>query len=169
MTLPPLSRTFMASIIRQVEKKIEESEDRGQVDEDCFPMYGSSVVPKKSIAEYILRLEKYFNCSETCFIMAIVYIERILTKYNADLTKFNAHRFFYISLLTATKFWDDDTYTLSYYSKAGALRLQESKELEADFLHKLDWKLSCDHKTFKNICNRYAIKFDMTSEDYFGS
>lgn len=59
-------------------------------DSSCFK---SGLLPSISLYSYFLRMDKYMRCSESCFVLGFIYIDRVLMK-NPDflLTEYNIHR-----------------------------------------------------------------------------
>lgn len=103
--------------------------------------FHSSMPPPISIQDYIKRLRKYFLCSDECFVMALVYIDKI-GKTNDSMTvcDLTVHRLLVIAVMIASKFHDDKFYDNRYYGKAGGLSLREVNVLEALMLQELQWK-----------------------------
>merc|ERR1712232_760017 len=104
--------------------------------------FHSSQPPSLSIQDYITRLQKYFRCSEECFVIALVYIDRI-TKNNASVSVCDVtiHRLLVIAVVIAAKFHDDKFYDNRYYGKAGGLSLRETNMLGAFMLSELNWRM----------------------------
>lgn len=95
-----------------------------------------------SVSDYMARLRTYFFCSDSCFLVALMYIDRV-TKRNPhmNICRLSCHRLLFISLILAAKYNEDTYYSNMYYSKVGGLRVQEVNKLEQYFLELLDWKL----------------------------
>ena len=56
--------------------------------------FHASKVPNISITDYVIRIHSYTKCSECCLIFALIYIDRLLQKYNdIQLCKRNVHRY----------------------------------------------------------------------------
>lgn len=104
--------------------------------------FHSSQLPSISIHDYIKRLRKLFLCSEECFVIALVYIDKIC-KNNASVTvsDVTVHRLLVIAVVIAAKFHDDHFYSNKYYGKAGGLTTREINMLEALMLKGLNWRL----------------------------
>lgn len=53
--------------------------------------------PKISIRKYLERIEVYGRASKECFILALIYLDRI-SEFNTNflITPLNVHRFFYL-------------------------------------------------------------------------
>ena len=53
--------------------------------------FSATVAPKISISKYLERIYKFFQCSEQCYVLAIIYIERI-SKF-VEINEYNIHRY----------------------------------------------------------------------------
>lgn len=105
----------------------------------CFH---SSVPPPISIQDYIKRLRKLFRCNDECFVLALVYIDRIGKKYaSMAVSELTVHRLLVTALMIAAKFHDDTFYSNQHYGKAGGLTVREVNKLEAVMLQALDWRM----------------------------
>merc|ERR1719487_223256 len=95
-----------------------------------------------SICDYLSRISTYFQCSHECFVLALVYIDRIV-KLHPEFTicNLNIHRLLVTSVMLAVKFFDDVYYSNAYYAKVGGVKLKEVNALQAQFLQLIDWKL----------------------------
>jgi len=94
------------------------------------------------IRDYLERIRKYFACSDECFVIALVFIERA-GKIDPAMTvcALNAHRLLLIAVVVAAKIQDDIHYCNAYYAKVGGLALQEVNLLEVHFVTILSWEL----------------------------
>lgn len=104
--------------------------------------FHSACVPGICIGDYLKRLQKYFVCSDECFVLALVYIDR-LSKRNPSLQicALTMHRLLFTAVVTAVKFHDDHFYSNKYYAKVGGMNLKEANLLEATFLQMLGWSV----------------------------
>lgn len=104
--------------------------------------FHSSRAPPISIQDYIKRLRKFFQCSDECFVLALVYIDKVGKNNDAMMVcDVTVHRLLIIAVMLAAKFHDDKYYGNAYYAKVGGLCLREANLLEAVMLKALDWKL----------------------------
>jgi len=87
--------------------------------------------PQLTIHEYLMRIAKYFQCSNECFVLCLVYIDRIV-KLHPEFTicNLNIHRLLVTSVMLAAKFFDDIYYSNAYYAKVGGIRIKEVNALE---------------------------------------
>lgn len=54
--------------------------------------FQSSYAPNITIQAYLERINKYAKCSPNCFIVALIYIDRLIEMRNVVLTSLNVHR-----------------------------------------------------------------------------
>jgi hypothetical protein len=108
-------------------------------------------VPRISIENYLSRnIYKCFQCSDECYVLALVYINRI-TKMEPSITVCNLsmHRLLLFAVLVAAKFHDDLRYGNIYYAKVGGLPIAEVNKLELKFLQLIDWKTVVDAEEYQ--------------------
>lgn len=110
--------------------------------------------PQLSIHEYLMRIAKYFQCSNECFVLCLVYIDRIV-KLHPEFTicNLNIHRLLVTSVMLAAKFFDDIYYSNAYYAKVGGIRIKEVNALETQFLRLIDWRLHVSPEEYDQYRN----------------
>ena len=107
-------------------------------------------VPSVSIHDYLFRIARYFLCSPECFVIALVYIDRIMKKQpDFGVCKLNIHRLIVTSMMLAVKFFDDVYYSNAYYAKVGGVKGPEMNVLELHFLRLIDWQLFVSPEEFE--------------------
>jgi hypothetical protein len=97
--------------------------------------------PGIGIQHYLERVQKYASCSNECFILALIYIDRLIQRNNFLLTELNVHRVIITAVLLAAKFFDDAYYNNAYYAKVGGVLVAEMNGLEVDFLFRINFTL----------------------------
>lgn len=114
--------------------------------------------PQLSIHDYLLRIGTYFQCSNECFVLSLVYIDRIV-KLHPEFTicNLNIHRLLVTSVMLAAKFFDDVYYSNAYYAKVGGVRTQELNALEALFLRLIVWKLHVYPQEYEQYRNHVLM------------
>jgi hypothetical protein len=121
----------------------------------CFD---SLRAPSTSIMDYLKRLHKYFLCSDECFVMALVYIDRVGKIDSAMVVcELNVHRLLFIVTMVAAKFHDDVYYSNSYYAKVGGLSPKEVNALEVKLLKMLGWNVVVspqDYMLYRGLVNQ---------------
>ena len=103
--------------------------------------FQSSYAPDVSIQAYLSRIQKYARCSESCFVVALIYIDRMIEMKNIILSHLNVHRIVVTSILVSAKFLDDFFYNNAFYAKLGGISVQEMNSLELEFLMFLGFSL----------------------------
>lgn len=97
--------------------------------------------PGIGVLQYLERIHKYASCSTECFILALIYIDRLIQRNNFLLTELNVHRVVITSILLAAKFFDDAYYNNAYYAKVGGVLVSEMNSLEVEFLFRINFSL----------------------------
>lgn len=97
----------------------------------------------------MFRIHKYASCSNECFILALIYIDRLIQRNNFLLTELNVHRVVITAILLAAKFFDDAYYNNAYYSKVGGVLVSEMNGLEVDFLFRINFSLHVTPEVFE--------------------
>lgn len=106
------------------------------------PCFLSATEPTISVPDYVDRLARFFQCSRECFVLALIYIDRLLRgNSHIWLCPLNVHRLVVTALMVAVKFADDTFYSNAYYAKVGGLPLKEMNHLEATLLRMLHFRL----------------------------
>jgi len=95
-------------------------------------------------------MHRLFHCSTECFVIALVYIDR-LVKANTAITVGppTCHRLLLTAAMLAVKFNDDAFYSNAYYARVGGLKVWEMNRLESQLLHMLDWRLQVSPEEFE--------------------
>lgn len=110
-------------------------------DQEQVTKFHALKAPGISILQYLERIHKYASCSTECFILALIYIDRLIQGNNFVLTELNAHRVIITSILLAAKFFDDAYYNNAYYAKVGGVHVSEMNRLEVEFLFRINFSL----------------------------
>mmetsp|Transcript_9013 Transcript_9013/g.14345 ORF Transcript_9013/g.14345 Transcript_9013/m.14345 type:complete len:343 (+) Transcript_9013:260-1288(+) len=106
--------------------------------------------PLISIQGYVSRIAKYSQCSSQSFILALIYIDRLIQRNPSFLiTSLNAHRLFITAIVVAAKFSSDFFFKNSFYAKVGGISTPELNELELEFLFRIHFVLFVKEETFK--------------------
>lgn len=100
-----------------------------------------SYAPDVSIISYLERIRKYAKCSDCCFVMSLIYIDRMIESCNVVLTSLNVHRLLITSIMLSAKFLDDLFYNNAFYAKLGGVSVTELNGLELEFLEKIQFSL----------------------------
>jgi len=104
--------------------------------------FHSSAPPAISVPDYLERMLKFMYCSDECYVLALIYLDRIHERTAwLEVNSSSIHRLILTGVVVAAKFFEDKYYKNSYYSKVGGISNQELNRLEYHFLRYLDFNL----------------------------
>lgn len=126
---------------RVLEKLVAANANHGDLDQGQVTKFHALKAPSIGILQYLERIHKYASCSTECFILALIYIDRLIQGNNFLLTELNVHRVAITSILLAAKFFDDAYYNNAYYAKVGGVLVSEMNRLEVEFLFRINFSL----------------------------
>ncbi|CEO99991.1 Cyclin [Plasmodiophora brassicae] len=116
--------------------------DQLVMDPDSVTKFHALRPPSISILDYLERIGKYSACSGECFVLALVYIDRIISSnHNFTVNSLNVHRLLISSVMLAAKFFDDQYFNNAYYAKVGGVPCHEINSLEVEFLFMINFSL----------------------------
>lgn len=105
-------------------------------------VFHSRKAPSISILNYLARIHQLAHCSESCFIVAFIYIDRLLQKNpEFPLNSLSIHRLILACVFMAIKFNDDIYYDNAFYARLGGITLEEMNYLEVGILSYLQFDL----------------------------
>jgi len=126
---------------RVLEKLVASNANHAEHDQGQVTKFHALKAPSIGILQYLERIHKYASCSTECFILALIYIDRLIQGNNFLLTELNVHRVAITSILLAAKFFDDAYYNNAYYAKVGGVLVSEMNRLEVEFLFRINFSL----------------------------
>ena len=107
------------------------------------------------IIYYINRIIKYFKCSDSFIILALIYIDR-LCQYSPDIkaNKYSIHRLIVTACVISCKFLEDDHFDNGFYADIAGISLEELNILELEMLKKLDYNLYVNESEYDTYINK---------------
>jgi len=123
--------------------------------------------PSIGILQYLERIHKYASCSTESFILALIYLDRLIQRNNFILTQLNAHRVIISAVLVAAKFFDDAYYNNAYYAKVGGVTVSELNSLEVEFLFRINFALHVSPELYRKYHEEllsHAVTTNSSSE-----
>ena len=99
--------TVMSGIL---ERAIKTNQDRPSHVHQQNPstIFHGLQAPGISIEQYLERVFRYAHCSPACFVIAYIYLDRIINSRRAlPITSLNVHRLLITAIMVAAKFNDD--------------------------------------------------------------
>ncbi|KAE9049221.1 hypothetical protein PR001_g3507 [Phytophthora rubi] len=118
--------------------------------------------PGISVRDYLVRIHKYASCSPECFVLALVYMDRLHQMQGFVLTELNVHRVVITSVVLAAKFFDDHYFNNAYYAKVGGVPCPEMNELEVEYLLLINFSLHVSSDTYTRYYNELANHYMYT-------
>lgn len=112
-----------------------------------------------TIAYYLQRIAQFSGCSDQCFVLMLIYIDRLVTKKNIALDAYNVHRLIISAILLSAKFFDDHFFFNPHFALVGGLKEREMNTLELEFLFLIEFNLYVtaeDYQTYYNTLARMA-------------
>jgi hypothetical protein len=104
---------------------------------------GPAVMLDQSVIALLQHLISSGLCAKECFIMCLVYGERILQRHpDFRISRRNAHRFILATVLVGSKILDDFYCRNLYYARAGGLSKAEMNKLEMSLCFLLNFDLN---------------------------
>lgn len=135
-------------VLSKVLNKLIEVNLKSNNEQSIVTKFQSSYAPDISVLGYLERIRKYARCSDACFIVALIYIDRIIEIRNVVLTALNIHRILITSVLISAKFFDDEFFNNAFFAKLGGVSIWEMNSLELEFLHLVNFTLFVTTETY---------------------
>ncbi|OEL19089.1 Cyclin-P4-1, partial [Dichanthelium oligosanthes] len=113
--------------------------------------------PDISVRAYMARIARFAGCSPSCYVVAYVYLDRLLRRGRRGrgaltVDSYSVHRLLITAVLAAVKFMDDVCYNNAYFARVGGISLPEMNYLEVDFLFGVGFDLNVSPETFGHYC-----------------
>ncbi|KAF3504100.1 hypothetical protein F2Q69_00045338 [Brassica cretica] len=145
--------TAMSSLLQRV-SEMNDDLSRPLWEHQRISAFSALTKPSISVRSYMERIFKYANCSDSCYIVAYIYLDRFIQKQPfVPIDSFNVHRLIITSVLVSAKFMDDLCYNNAYYAKIGGITTEEMNLLELDFLFGIGFQLNVTLSTYNNYCS----------------
>jgi len=111
--------------------------------------------PQITIDFYLKRIAQYSNCSAECFILALIYIDRLMRRNSRFLVNsLTVHRLIITSIMLGAKFFDDQFFSNAYFGEVGGVSSKEINMLEIDFLFMINFNLHVESNLYKTYNER---------------
>jgi len=134
---------YIVPVLASVLNQLIARNDKMPINPESMTRFHAFKPPSITVQNYLNRVVKYVACSTECFIMALIYIDRIIQRNTCFIiTSLNVHRLLITSVMLAMKFFEDSYYTNAYYAKVGGVSCSEMNALELDFLFLIDFSLN---------------------------
>ncbi|KAH6795985.1 hypothetical protein C2S51_036971 [Perilla frutescens var. frutescens] len=148
----PRVLTVLSYVLEKLVARNDELCDGGGFGKSLTAFHGVRA-PAITLDKYVERIYKYTSCSPSCFVVAFVYIDRLVHRYPDSLVvSLNVHRLLVTSVMVASKVLDDAHYNNAFYARVGGVSNVELNKLEIELLFLLDFGVSVSSRVFESYC-----------------
>lgn len=128
--------------------------------------FNSVRIPTISICAYLNRIHQYSSCSDSCYILAFIYLDRLLQNNPGfTLSSRNVHRLILSAVVLAIKYSDDFYADNLTYAKIGGVPLVEMNRLEIDMLKLLHYNLYVDNELYFHYAHELQLQRQKVAEE----
>jgi len=159
-------RIKLVNVLSDVLCRLCERNDRFIINHAPVTRFHTLRAPQITVKAYLNRIAKYSICSEECFILALIYIDRLI-KYNGNflVNSLNVHRLIITSIMLAAKFFDDQYFNNAYFGKVGGVSCKEINLLEIEFVFMINFNLYVESKMFEMYNKRLLCHVQPSEND----
>ncbi len=112
------------------------------------------------ILAFLSRIQKHTKCSEACFVVGLIYVDRIVNSHDFVLTPQNVYQTYLTAVMLAAKFHEDVFYNNAFYAQLAGRTLKEINTSEIELISLLQFSLvvrsNLYHKYFRELCDYRA-------------
>lgn len=103
-------------------------------------------------------------CSYECFVIGLIYIDRIIERCDYIVTPVNVHRLILACIRLATKFHEENPYDNEYVSQVGGVKVHELNRIELEALFLLSFDLFVNFDDYERYYVYLGKKSGLMSE-----
>lgn len=166
----PQKWTQVAYILDRVCSNLSRRDELIETEEDSLSLhFESTVMPDISIMDYLARIHSSIECSNSCSVLAFLYIDRILQKNPGfDLNAKKIHRLVFTATIVAIKYLDDTYANNRTYSILGGIPIDELNLLEVVFISLLEFDLYVHPEIYYGYDQEIAFQYQKLTEEEHG-
>ncbi|XP_078440107.1 cyclin-P4-1-like [Wolffia australiana] len=145
---------FVAYLSSLLERLAEMNDATAYNNEEKMTVFHGLHKPEISVSSYVERIFLFANCSPSCYVVALIYLDRFSRRQpEAAVSSLTVHRLIITGVMVAAKFLDDVTYNNAFFAKVGGTSLMEMNVMERCFLFGLGFQLNVTPSTFDSYCS----------------
>lgn len=137
-----LNHLYISTVSQILENMIENSSQ--DLNLDSLTVFDAQDIPPISIKDYIIRIMTYSKSTSRNIVMGLSFIDKLSNDENCPivLTRHNIHRLLAVSLMVASKFYEDFYIDNDTWAIIAGVNLQEINRLERKFLLYIDFNIN---------------------------
>jgi len=135
---------ILASLIDDMLERLITHNDRIPLLPESLTRFHSRSAPGISVLDYLRRIVRFTKVEKSCLLLLLHYVDQICARMpHFTLSSLTCHRFIIASITVCSKGLCDTFCTNSLYARVGGIPVSELNVLEREFLHMIDWRLTC--------------------------
>jgi len=161
-------RNILADVLSEVLTQLCARNDRFLMKLHTVTRFQASQAPQITIKSYLKRIMKYSNCSEQCFVLALIYIDRLIrVNEKFMLNSLNVHRLMITSVMLGAKFFDDRYYNNKHFGKVGGVSCKEINLLEIEFVFMINFNLYVETDLYETYSKWLENQVEVVMKESF--
>eukprot|EP00298_Acanthocystis_sp_HF-20_P002237 c12681_g1_i1.p1 GENE.c12681_g1_i1~~c12681_g1_i1.p1 ORF type:complete len:185 (-),score=32.75 c12681_g1_i1:41-595(-) len=158
---PSFAESHIVKVLGCVLEQVVNRNDKIPVQPEHMTIFHAYKPPAISAQDYLTRVNKYVNCSNECYVMALIYLDRLIQlNPNFMISSMNVHRLLITSIMLAAKFFDDVYYNNNFYARVGGVPLTELNALEIEFLFLVNFSLHIETDEYEKYRKQLTAHSD---------
>jgi hypothetical protein len=120
-------------------------------------IFSCKEVPSMSLGDYLYRITKYSDTSAAGLTIALIYLDKLVSRHNVLFTNFNIHRLFATAILVANKFSEDVFMNNKRFAELAGVSTRDLNDMERKFLILIDYRCYIKTSDFEVYTNIFDI------------
>ncbi|KAH9855259.1 cyclin-domain-containing protein [Lenzites betulinus] len=151
----------LVQLIADMMERLMSHNDQIPLSPESLTRFHSRTPPGISVLDYLRRIVRFTKAERSCLLITLHYIDQISARMPVFvLSSLTCHRFVIASIAVSSKCLCDTFCSNSVYAKVGGIPVGELNVLEREFLHMIDWQLTCTREVLEeyyvNLVRTYS-------------
>jgi hypothetical protein len=118
--------------------------------------YSTGVMPKINLDAYIIRCIQYLDITPQCFIIALIYIDKLrLYHKKINISYNNIYTILIIAMLIAGKYNDDECYSNQIFATVADMKLAYFNKFEVQFIFDSYFDFTFSDEVYDKYFNKF--------------
>jgi len=166
MKINEVRRNKLVDVLSDVLNRLCDRNDQFIMNNTPVTRFHALQATQITIKFYLQRIAKYSSCSEECFVLALIYIDRIIRKNsNFRVNSLNVHRLMITSIMLGAKYSYNHYFNNAYFGKIGGVSLKEMNLLEIEFLFMINFNLYVETSMYETYNERLLMSHSQPQEN----